>query len=81
MSTFGTLFKVTTFGESHCAAVGAIVEGCPPGLPLCDSDLQPQLTRRRPGQSEITTAVCTLDVAIVIPRLISFIVSEMKRTK
>eukprot|EP00834_Sanchytrium_tribonematis_P007944 NODE_812_length_3739_cov_0.536813.p1 type:complete len:415 gc:universal NODE_812_length_3739_cov_0.536813:1191-2435(+) len=55
MSSFGTIFKVTTFGESHCKGVGCIVENCPPGLPLKESDIQPQLTRRRPGQSDLTT--------------------------
>ncbi|KAK4705303.1 chorismate synthase, partial [Phenoliferia sp. Uapishka_3] len=55
MSTFGTLFRVTTYGESHCASVGAIIDGCPPGMPLTSGDLQPQLTRRRPGQSALTT--------------------------
>ena len=55
MSTFGTLFKVTTFGESHCKGVGCIVENCPPGLLLTEDIIQPQLTRRRPGQSELTT--------------------------
>ncbi len=54
-STFGTLFRVTTFGESHCKAVGAIVDGCPPGLRLSEADIQPQLDRRRPGQSHLTT--------------------------
>ena len=54
-STFGTLFKVTTFGESHCKAVGAIVDGCPPMLSLGKKDIQAQLDRRRPGQSELTT--------------------------
>eukprot|EP00941_MAST-03F_sp_MAST-3F-sp1_P003796 g3796.t1 len=55
MSSFGDIFKVTTFGESHCKGVGAIIEGCPPGLPLSEIDIQPQLTRRRPGQSKLTT--------------------------
>ncbi|EED84792.1 predicted protein [Postia placenta Mad-698-R] len=55
MSTFGTLFRVTTYGESHCASVGAIVDGCPPGLPLEPQDVQTQLSRRRPGQSNLTT--------------------------
>ena len=54
-STFGTLFKVTSFGESHCAAVGAIVDGCPAGMELSEADIQPQLDRRRPGQSELST--------------------------
>lgn len=55
MSSFGTLFKVTTYGESHCKSVGCIVDGCPPGLKLTDDDIQPQLTRRRPGQSKLST--------------------------
>lgn len=55
MSTFGTLFKVTTYGESHCKSVGCIVDGVPPNLSLDESDIQPQLTRRRPGQSRLTT--------------------------
>ena len=55
MSTFGTLFRVTTFGESHCKGVGCIVDGCPPRLRLSEADVQPQLTRRRPGQSRLTT--------------------------
>lgn len=54
-STFGTLFRVTTFGESHGKAVGAVVDGCPSNLPLTEADIQPQLDRRRPGQSPITT--------------------------
>eukprot|EP00306_Pavlova_sp_CCMP459_P018574 CAMPEP_0185197788 /NCGR_PEP_ID=MMETSP1140-20130426/41271_1 /TAXON_ID=298111 /ORGANISM="Pavlova sp., Strain CCMP459" /LENGTH=457 /DNA_ID=CAMNT_0027764929 /DNA_START=5 /DNA_END=1378 /DNA_ORIENTATION=- len=55
MSTFGTIFRVTTFGESHCKAVGAIIDGVPPGMELTEADIQPQLTRRRPGQSTLTT--------------------------
>ncbi|PVH93877.1 chorismate synthase-like protein [Periconia macrospinosa] len=55
MSTFGTNFRVTTYGESHCLSVGCIVDGCPPGMALTESDIQPQMTRRRPGQSAITT--------------------------
>lgn len=54
-SQFGTLFRVSTFGESHCFGVGASVDGCPPGLALTEADIQPQLTRRRPGQSAIST--------------------------
>jgi chorismate synthase len=54
-STFGTLFRVSTFGESHCKGVGAVVDGCPPNLELCESDIQRQLDRRRPGQSKMTT--------------------------
>lgn len=54
-STIGTLYKVSTFGESHGKAVGAIVDGCPANLQLSEADIQPQLTRRRPGQSDMTT--------------------------
>lgn len=54
-NTFGQLFRVTTAGESHGPANVAIVDGVPPGLELCEADLQPDLDRRRPGQSKITT--------------------------
>ncbi|MFK8041738.1 chorismate synthase [Congregibacter sp.] len=54
-NTFGTLFTVTTFGESHGPALGAIVDGCPPGLPLDSADMQPDLDRRKPGTSRFTT--------------------------
>jgi len=54
-NTFGTRFRVTTFGESHAAGLGAVVDGCPAGMALAESDLQPQLDRRRPGQSDLTT--------------------------
>ena len=54
-NTFGKLFTVTTFGESHGPALGAIVDGCPPGLELSEADLQRDLDRRRPGTSRYTT--------------------------
>ncbi len=54
-NTFGKLFTVTTFGESHGPALGAVVDGCPPGLPLSSEDLQRDLDRRKPGQSRYTT--------------------------
>jgi chorismate synthase len=54
-NTFGTLFKVTTFGESHGLALGAIVDGCPPGIELCEADLQRDLDLRKPGTSRHTT--------------------------
>ena len=54
-NTFGTLFKVTTFGESHGLALGAIVDGCPPGLELTEADLQRDLDLRKPGTSKHTT--------------------------
>ncbi len=54
-NTFGKSFTVTTFGESHGVALGAIVDGCPPGLELSEGDLQPFLDQRKPGQSRYTT--------------------------
>jgi chorismate synthase len=54
-NTFGHLFRVTTWGESHGGGVGVVVDGCPPGLALNEADIQPDLDRRRPGQSKITT--------------------------
>ena len=54
-NTFGTLFRVTTWGESHGPAIGCVVDGCPPRLPLSEADIQPWLDRRRPGQSRFTT--------------------------
>ncbi len=54
-NTFGTLFTVTTFGESHGPAIGCVVDGCPPGLELSVADIQPELDRRRPGTSRHVT--------------------------
>ncbi len=55
-STFGKIFTVTTWGESHGLAVGAVLDGCPAGIPLCEADIQAFLDRRRPGQGKLTTA-------------------------
>jgi chorismate synthase len=54
-SSFGQLFRITTWGESHGGGVGVVVDGCPPRLKLTEADLQPDLDRRRPGQSEIVS--------------------------
>lgn len=54
-SSFGTLFRITTFGESHGGGVGVVVDGCPAGLPLTEADVQAELDRRKPGQSALTT--------------------------
>jgi chorismate synthase len=54
-NTFGTLFRVTTWGESHGGAIGAVVDGCPSLLPLSEADIQPELDRRAPGQSHLVT--------------------------
>lgn len=54
-STFGSLFRISTWGESHGGSVGVVIDGCPPGLPLSEADIQVELDRRKPGQSDITT--------------------------
>src|SRR5437763_14221198 len=54
-NTFGHLFRVTTFGESHGPAIGCVVDGCPSRIPLTEADIQPYLDKRRPGQSRFTT--------------------------
>ena len=54
-NTFGTLFAVTNFGESHGPAIGCVIDGCPPGLALSEADIQPDLDRRRPGTSKFVT--------------------------
>ena len=54
-NTFGHLFRVTTWGESHGTAIGCVVDGCPPGIPLTEADLQPWLDRRKPGGSRFVT--------------------------
>ena len=54
-SSYGTLFTVTTWGESHGKALGVIVDGCPAGINLCEEDIQKFLNRRKPGQSKFTT--------------------------
>ncbi len=65
-STIGTLYRVSTFGESHCKGVGAIVDGCPPNIPLTEADIQPQLDRRRPGQSKVATARAESDTVTIM---------------
>jgi chorismate synthase len=54
-NTFGTLFTVTNFGESHGPAIGCVIDGCPPAMPLSEADIQPDLDRRRPGTSKFVT--------------------------
>src|SRR5277367_4396603 len=54
-NSFGTLFRFTTWGESHGTAIGVVIDGCPPLIPLTETDIQPALDRRRPGQSKFTT--------------------------
>ena len=54
-NTFGKIFKIATWGESHGPGVGVVVEGCPAGLPLKESEIQKELDRRKTGQSKVTT--------------------------
>ncbi len=65
-STFGRILRVTTFGESHGTAVGALLENCPAGLKLSEKDIQPDLDRRRPGQSNIVTPRSELDKVSIL---------------
>ncbi len=65
-SNFGTLFQISTFGESHCKGVGVVIDGCPPGLELSEQDIQAQLDRRRPGQSSLTTDRQEADLVTII---------------
>lgn len=55
-NSFGEIFRITTFGESHGPALGVVIDGCPPGIPLSEADFLPDLARRRPGQSGVTSA-------------------------
>ncbi|MGF1572857.1 MAG: chorismate synthase [Sumerlaeia bacterium] len=65
-SNFGTLFRISTFGESHGGAVGVVIDGCPPGFEISEEEIQVELDRRRPGQSKITTARGELDKAEIV---------------
>lgn len=60
-NTFGTLFAVTNFGESHGPAIGCVIDGCPPGMVLSEADIQPDLDRRRPGKNRFETQRAELD--------------------
>ena len=65
-NTFGQVFKVTTFGESHGPAIGVVVDGVPPNIPLVESDIQFDLDRRKPGQSKITTQRKEADIVKIL---------------
>ncbi len=70
-NTFGTLFRITTWGESHGPAVGVVIDGCPAGLVLSEEDIQKELNRRRPGQSDITTPRKEEDKAEILSGIFS----------
>ena len=65
-NTFGQLFKITTFGESHGGGIGVVVDGCPPGIEVSQAEIQAELDRRRPGQSKITTQRKEADAVTIL---------------
>ena len=68
-SSYGTMFRITTWGESHGKGIGVVVDGCPAGLPLCEEDIQTYLNRRKPGQSKYTTARQEDDAVEILPEI------------
>lgn len=65
-SSFGNLFKITTWGESHGAGIGVVIDGCPAGIPLTEEDIQIKLNKRKPGQSKFTTPRVEADQAHIL---------------
>lgn len=65
-NSFGQLFRISTFGESHGGGVGVVLDGCPPGLELCEEDIQKELNRRKPGQSDVTTPRKESDIVQIL---------------
>ena len=65
-NSFGTLFRISSWGESHGGGIGVVIDGCPPRLPLSEKDIQSELDRRRPGQSDITTPRKEADKATIV---------------
>lgn len=69
-NTFGLLYKITTFGESHGGAVGVVIDGCPPNIDISEDEIQKDLDRRKPGQSEITTPRKEQDVIHILSGIV-----------
>ena len=65
-NTFGKIFRFTTWGESHGPAIGCVIDGCPPNIPISEKDIQKDMDRRRPGQSKFTTQRKESDKAIIL---------------
>ena len=65
-SSFGTVFKIMTWGESHGKGVGVVIDGCPSGIALDEADIQKYLDRRRPGQNRYTTARAEADAVEIL---------------
>ncbi len=71
MNTFGRNFRCTTFGESHGSALGVVIDGCPPGIPLEAGDLQPMMDRRRPGMSPLSSPRAESDAVEILSGVFS----------
>ena len=67
-NTLGKIFRITTWGESHGEGIGVVIDGCPAGIPLSISDIQTELDRRRPGQSQITTQRREADKPLILSK-------------
>ena len=65
-NTFGKIFRFTTWGESHGPAIGCVIDGCPPNIPISEKDIQKDMDRRRPGQSKFTTQRKESDKVIIL---------------
>ena len=65
-NTFGKIFRFTTLGESHGPAIGCVIDGCPPNIPLTEKDIQADMDRRRPGQSKFTTQRKETDKVVIL---------------
>ena len=65
-NTFGKIFRFTTWGESHGPAIGCVIDGCPPNIPISEQDIQKDMNKRRPGQSKFTTQRKEPDKAIIL---------------
>jgi len=65
-NTFGKIFKFTTWGESHGPAIGCVIDGCPPNIPISENEIQKDMDRRRPGQSKFTTQRKESDKVVIL---------------
>ena len=80
-STLGTIFSITTWGESHGKGIGVVIDGCPAGLPLTESDIQPYLNRRKPGQSRFTTPRKEDDKVEILSGVFEGMTTDRKSTR
>ena len=76
-NTFGKIFRITTWGESHGDGVGVVIDGCPAGIPISVSDIQSELDRRRPGQSQITTQRREADEPLILSGVLVLLFSTI----